>query len=383
MSSRFSIAVESLETPQPWLLNCENGTLDLRTGELRSHERDDLLTKLCPVEYPTEPGIDPDLWLEFLHKIFAGKSEVIGFMQRLLGMSLVGEIFENVLAIFHGSGDNGKSVLRESWSGVLGSDYAMSAPDGFLVAGKNDKHPTEVADLHGKRFVDANETKDGGRLSESLVKRLTSRERIRARRMHENFFEFPPSHTIVLSTNHKPVITGTDHGIWRRLRLVPFKVTIPKDEQDTDLTNKLKAEYPAILRWAVLGCLEWQQNGKDLKAPEEVLVATQEYRAEQDILGGFIEEYCHVGEKHQARSANLYAAWHAYCKSRGERFITNETQFGLLLTNDKRFHKDRPTSGPDRNKTVYYGIALDHDACEALFKGTAGGASVDDDGVGF
>jgi putative DNA primase/helicase len=376
------IAVECLDA-EPWLLNCENGTLDLRTGELRSHEREDFLTKICPLEYPTEAGVDPVLWLEFLDTIFDGNAELIGFMQRLLGMSLVGEVFEHLLPIFHGSGSNGKSVLQQAWGGVLGPDYAMAAPDGFLVATKSDKHPTEVADLFGKRFVYVNETADGGRLSESLVKRLSSSERIRARWLHKDFFEFPPSHTITLSTNHKPIIRGTDAGIWRRLRLVPFAVTIPDDKQDKDLTNKLKAEYPAILRWAVLGCLEWQQNGKDLKAPEEVIAATQEYRAEQDILGGFIEEYCNVGEKekYQARSANLYAAWHAYCESRGEKFITNETQFGLLLSNDKRFHKDRPSSGPNRNKTMYYGISLDNYACEALFKGTAGGAS--DDGVGF
>src|SRR5204862_387580 len=139
-------------------------------------------------------------WLEFLDTIFDGNGELIGFMKRLLGMSLVGEIFDNLLPIFYGSGSNGKSVLQETWSGVLGHDYAMSAPDGLLVASKSDKHPTEVADLFGKRFVSVNETADGGRLSESLVKRLTSRERIRARRVHENNFEFAPCHTIVLAT---------------------------------------------------------------------------------------------------------------------------------------------------------------------------------------
>ncbi len=350
------IAVDSLDA-EPWLLNCENGTLDLRTGELRAPQREDFLTKLCPLEYPTEPGVDPELWLEFLNTIFAGDQELIAFMQRLLGVSLVGEIFENILAIFYGTGSNGKSVFVETASGVLGPDYAMAAPDGFLVSQKNERHPTEIADLHGKRFVSVNETADGGKLSESLVKRLTSRERMRARRMHENHWEFKPTHTLFLTTNHKPVIKGTDNGIWRRLRLVPFKVTIPATEQDKDLGDKLKAEYPAILKWAVTGCLQWLSNGKDLKAPAEVMAATETYRAEQDQLGAFIEECCHLEEWREERASKLFWTWCEFCKSRGEQAGT-QTAFGLKLT-DRGFQKGKPTSGLNKNKVVYYGIGVD------------------------
>ena len=357
------IAVESLDA-EPWLLNCENGTVDLRTGELQQHQREDFLTKLCPLEYPTEPGVDPDLWLGFLDRIFAGNAELIAFVQRLLGMSLVGDIFENVLPIFYGSGSNGKSVLQETWCGVLGLDYGMAAPDGFLVASKHERHPTEIADLHGRRFVSVNETADGGRLSESLVKRLTSRERMRARRMKEDFWEFKPTHTIVLATNHKPVIRGTDNGIWRRLRLVPFTVTIPDEQQDKNLADKLKAEYAAILQWAVTGCIQWQCDGMNLGAPEEVMAATETYRAEQDTLGEFIEECCHLDEWSEERASRLYWAWQEWCKSRGE-WAGTQTAFGLRLT-DRGFGKDKPTSGLNRNKVVYNGIRLDVAMTERL-----------------
>jgi P4 family phage/plasmid primase-like protien len=273
-----------------WLLNVENGTIDLMTGRLREHCREDFLTKLCPVEYPVVSGSDPHLWLSFLDRIFAGNNKLIGFLQRLVGMALVGEVLENILPIFYGSGANGKSVFLETICGMLGSDYAMTASTSLLMVDRMGRHPTERTDLHGRRFVAAIETGDGGRLSEETVKQLTSRESIRARRMREDFWEFKPSHSVFLATNHRPEVRGTDYGIWRRLRLVPFSVVIPEGERDADLANKLKSEWPLILRWAVAGCLDWQRN--KLQAPAEVKAATDDYRADSDVLGEFIEERC-------------------------------------------------------------------------------------------
>ncbi len=343
------IAVESLDA-EAWLLNCDNGTVDLRTGELREHRREDRLTKLCSVEYPTEPGIDPELWLAFLNRIFDGNAKLIGFLQRLVGLALVGEVIEHILAIFYGVGANGKSVAIETVCGMLGSDYSMNAPPGLLMATKNDRHPTELADLHGKRFVAAVETADGGRLSEALVKELTGGDSIRARRMREDFWQFRPSHSVVLATNHRPIIRGTDHGIWRRIKLVPFVVTIPDHKQDKQLTTKLRGEWPAILRWAVAGCLDWQRNG--LQAPDEVSDATSGYRADMDVLGEFIEDCCITGPNCEVRASDLYHRYRRWADARGE-FVETQTKFGGRIA-ERGFEKKRAVSG----HVVYSGIGL-------------------------
>jgi putative DNA primase/helicase len=347
------ISVETLDA-QPWLFNCLNGTIDLRTGELREHRREDYLTKLCPIEYPTEPGDEPELWLEFLGRVFDHNSPLIAFVQRLVGMALVGEVLENILAIFHGNGANGKSVFVETICGVLGPDYAMFAQPTLLLVDRYGRHPTERADLFGKRLVVINETGEGNRLSESTVKQLTSRENIRARRVREDSWEFKPTHSLILATNHRPEVRGTDFGIWRRLRLVPFSVTIPKEEQDNHLSEKLKPEWPAILRWAVTGCLDWQRNG--LAEPTEVLFATEAYRTEQDKLGEFITERCDIHPDHEARASDLYASYKTWATNRSEKPET-QTAFGRRLS-ERGLKKDTPTSGPHRRKVVYSGIGL-------------------------
>ena len=312
-----------------WLLNCKNGTLNLRTGELRKHDPAEFLTKLAPVEYPDEPGVDCPMWLEFLDTIFDGNQELIGYVQRSLGLSLVGNVFEHSLPIWFGCGANGKSVMIETWCRVLGGDYAMKAPANLLMARKNEQHPTERADLFGKRFVAAVEAEENGRLNESLIKELTGGDTIRARRMREDFWEFKPSHSIVLVTNHKPIVRGTDNGIWRRLRLIPFSVTIPPSQQDKQLTEKLHAEAGAILRWAVTGCIEWQRSG--LAEPSVVLNATNEYRATEDILHEFLDEHCVLGDGFAVKAGELYATYSKWCDDRRERPI-GQRKFGERLT---------------------------------------------------
>ena len=328
--SEVPIAVDSLDA-QPWLLNCEDGTIDLRTGELREHRREDYLTKCAPVKWSTS---EPTLWLTFLDKIFAKNKELIGFIQRLMGLSLVGEVREHVLPIFHGTGANGKSVLVSTWLGILG-DYATKAPPGLLLSSSR-SHPTELAALHGRRLVAASETDESIRLSEATVKDLTGGEPITARRMREDFWQFTPSHTFVLSTNHKPAIVGTDNGVWRRVLLVPFDVTIPADEQDQELTTKLKAEWPAILAWAVRGCLDWQRDG--LKPPKDVQKATKSYRTESDTIAEFIDECCKVANGDEVKASELYAHYRYWSAGRGEQALTS-TMFGLRMS--ERYEKKK------------------------------------------
>jgi len=342
------IAVDSLDR-EPWLFNVENGTIDLRTGELRPHRREDCLTKLCPVEYPTEPGVDAVLWSEFLDRIFDGNSELIAFLQRLIGMAIVGEVQEHVLPIFHGSGSNGKSVFIETVMGMFGSDYSMKAASTLLMAsGSSDRHPTEVADLFGKRFVAVVETEDGKRLAESMVKEITGGDTLRARRMREDFWQFSPSHSVFMATNHRPVVRGNDHAMWRRLKLVPFNVTIPAEEQDRELTAKLRAEYPAILKWSVQGCLDWQKHG--LGEPEIVQIATDGYRSDEDHFEQFIGDCCMVGASYQVRSSTVYKCYRDWCEQQGERAVSQ-----------KKFSKRMEESGREKyrsNGIWFAGITL-------------------------
>lgn len=285
----------------PWLLNCRNGTLDLRTGELRPHRREDMLTKLCPVEYL--PDANCPEWIEFLSKIFGRRWDLIDFLQRLCGYFLTGSVDEQILPIFYGDGANGKSTLINALLEMLGEDYAMKGAHDLLML-KNSAHPTERADLHGKRLAACVETDDGARLAESLVKDLTGGDRVRVRRMREDFWEFTPTHKIVLATNHRPEIRGTDHAMWRRLRLVPFDVVIPRAEQDKRLAAKLRKEQAGLLAWCVRGCMDWQKDG--LTEPADVLKATESYRADQDVFGRFLEEHCTVGEGRRVRASVLF-----------------------------------------------------------------------------
>jgi putative DNA primase/helicase len=334
----------------PWLLNCLNGTVDLQSGALHPHNSSDLLTKTTGVEYPVEAGDDPVLWLEFLGTIFRGDAELIGFVRRLMGSALPGEVIEHLLAIFYGGGANGKSVLIETILASLG-EYAMKAPAGLLMASRGERHPTELADLYGKRLVAITETADGQRLDERLVKETTGGDTIRARRMREDFWQFKPSHLSVLVTNHKPVVRGTDNGIWRRLRLVPFTVTIPEPQQDKRLPIKLLAELGAILRWMVQGCVEWQHSG--LQAPRQVMLATEEYRGESDTFGQWFEEHLKaepsLGYLASVKASAAFASYKAWCEETGERNLSNR-RFGERMA-------ERITGKRCSNGTYYEGIS--------------------------
>lgn len=270
-----------------WLINCSNGTVDLRTGNLKEHSPDDMITQITAVNYDTEakcPRFDL-----FLNQIMNGNDVLIRYVIRLLGMCLCGSINEQVLPIFYGSGGNGKSVLLDTLCGLMG-DYAGEAAPDLLIQKRNQEHATEVADLLKKRLVIASETEEDAVLKVSLVKRLTGNAKLKARFMRQDFFEFERTHKMILVTNNKPAISENTDAIWRRLKLIPFAVTIPEIKQDKSLLIKLQSEWPGIFAKLVRGCLDWQQFG--LAEPEEIENSTFEYRQEQNPLGDFIEGRC-------------------------------------------------------------------------------------------
>ena len=305
------IYVDDLDS-NGWLLNCPNGTVDLRTGTLQPHERWQNITKLCPTEF--EPTAAAPKWGQFLRDIFVD-DDLISFVQRLMGYCLTADVSEQKLPIFHGSGANGKTTLLNAFMDVVGSDYTMQSMPDFLMEKRNESHPTEKASLFGKRFVSCVETEASRKLAESTVKMLTGGEKIMARRMREDFWEFNPSHKLVLCTNHKPIVAGQDHGIWRRLLLVPFTECFKGDRIDKLLPDKLRTEAAGILAWLVRGCMDWQRVG--LNPPAIVTDATNTYRTNEDTIGMFVNEQCQTGKNVAVTFKALYGGLTAWCDESG------------------------------------------------------------------
>jgi P4 family phage/plasmid primase-like protien len=298
----------------PWLLNVQNGTLDLRTGQLRPHRREDLITRLAPVVY--DPMARCPLWERSLGRWMDDNGDLTIYLQRVVGYGLTGDVSEQSLWFLHGDGSNGKSTFLMTLLAMLG-DYAMQAVADLLMVKHHESHPTERADLFGKRFVATIETEEGRRMAEALMKQLTGGDKVRARKMRKDFFEFEPTHKIVLAANHKPQVRGADHAVWRRIKLVPFTVTIPPEEKDKALPGKLRAELPGILAWAVRGCLDWQRYG--LAEPNEVRQATRSYQREQDVICTFVSECCNLRTEAKVKVSALFEA---YGKWSGDKFTT-------------------------------------------------------------
>jgi putative DNA primase/helicase len=319
----------------PHLLNCVNGTLDLRTGELRPHDPADLLTKMAGASVDdSAPG---GAFSGFLARV-QPDPDMRGYLARLVGHALEGATVEHILPIFHGDGANGKGTFISAVLAALG-DYADAADPELLNARTFDAHPTGVADLFGLRLAVLHESDAGRRLAEGTVKRLTGGDRLKARRMREDFWHFDPSHTFVMLTNHKPVVSGQDEGIWRRLRLVPWDVVVPPEERDERLGDRLRLESDFVLTWLVNGYREWREHG--LAEPEHVTAATAAYRADSDALGRFIEHRCLLGPNFHVRSSELYAAWAKWCADEGVEAGKNK---GFTETLQKRGYDTRRTN---------------------------------------
>lgn len=310
-----------------YLLNCLNGTIDLKTGRLEPHNPKNFITKIIPVEY--DPAAQCPQWIEFLETIMNWNYDLISFLQRAIGYSLTGDTSEQCLFLLHGAGANGKSTLLNIIGFLLG-DYAQTAIfDTFLAKKEERSVNNDIARMQGKRFVSAIESEGERRLSEVLVKQLTGGDTITARYLFAEFFEFIPQFKIWLACNHKPVVRGTDLAIWRRIRLIPFNITIPEAERDKHLSEKLQAELPGILAWAVQGCLEWQRGG--LKTPAEVKQATNEYQGDMDTIGAFLSECCILTPEVKAKASELYGAYKEWCEAGGEHALSQRC-FGLRLT---------------------------------------------------
>ena len=297
----------------PWAFNVLNGTIDLRTGELRPHRQVDLLTKIAPVEF--DPAATCPRFDSFLQRTFDNDADLIRFVQRWHGHCLSADIREQYLPIYHGEGNNGKSVLLDTIAAVMG-DYAGEAPPDLVTVRKHPEHPTEIADLLGKRLVIASETERDAELRLQLIKRLTGNARLKARRMRQDYFEFARTHKMILVTNNRPAVKEETEAVWRRLRLVPFSVIIPKAERDPDLMRKLRNEYSGILAWMVRGCVDWL--GEGLTEPEAVVLATEAYRGAANIstVESFLGDCCTLAEGLYCLTSDLLGAYNEWCAAR-------------------------------------------------------------------
>ena len=312
-----------------WLLNCPNGTVDLRTGQLRPHDRTDRNTKITGADF--DPDARAPGWEGFLESILPS-ADVRAFVQRAAGYALTGDVSEQCLFFLYGHGSNGKSTLLRTLMDALG-DYAMQAAPDLLIAkeGASGGPNNDVAELQGARFVATVEVEDGKRMAEGLVKQITGGDVIKARFMRENFFAFTPTHKIFLAANHKPAIRGQDFAIWRRIKVVPFEQqfkdaedALPGEQlKDKDLPDKLRDELPGILAWAVRGCQEWRRKG--LGEPEAVKAATAEYREEQDALRDFLNDCCVLRPSLTVSAGGLYKAYGDWCEQNGERALGKKT----------------------------------------------------------
>jgi putative DNA primase/helicase len=339
---------EELDTDD-WVLNCGNGTLDLCTGELRPHCRDDLITKLVPVEH--DPEATCGRWNRFLDVIMDGNQDLVGFLQRAIGYALTGDTSEQCLFVLHGRGANGKSTFLEVIRKMLG-DYALKMDSSSLLAGKNRSVSNDIARLRGARFVSATEIDASERMAEALVKELTGGDTLVARFLYRENFEFTPTFKLFMAVNHLPDIQGRDHAIWRRIRLIPFEVTILEGDRDPRLPARLCEELPGILNWALEGCLEWQEDG--LEIPDEVRTATDSYRTDMDFVGRFIGEQCSEDPTARIRVTRLWNAYEDWCERNNEEPVARRA-FNANL-GDRGYQKRRHGGG-----YFWFGITLNRE----------------------
>ncbi|MCM2675595.1 phage/plasmid primase, P4 family [Alkalicoccobacillus plakortidis] len=336
-----------------YLFNCDNGIVDLKTGTLLPHEKDYLFTKISKVAY--DKNADCPNWMKFLESIFQDEMgnvqhDIIDFMQKSIGYTLTGDISEQVMFFLFGTGRNGKSTFINTVQEILGDYGRQTNSDTFIKKQNDNSINNDIARLDGARFVSAVESEEGQQLAESLVKQITGGEKMSARFLRQEFFEFTPEFKVFFTTNHKPIIKGSDEGIWRRLRLIPFTVTIPKDKVDKFLPQKLAKEMPGILKWAVEGCMKWQNEG--LKEPDAIKQATQGYREDMDILGPFIDEKCVINPLAKVEAKVLYSSYKDWCFDNGEFELKNRAFYRALES--REFLKGRGTD----NKNFFFGIGL-------------------------
>jgi putative DNA primase/helicase len=333
-----------------WLLNTPAGTVDLKTGKLRDHRTEDYITKTTAVP----PAGDCPLWRAFLVRITGGDKQLELFLQRMAGYALTGSVSEHALFFGHGTGANSKGVFVNTIAAIMG-DYATTAPMETFISSTGDRHPTDLAGLRGARLVTAQETEEGRRWAEAKIKTLTGGDRVSARFMRQDFFEFCPQFKLLIVGNHKPGLRGVDEAIRRRMNLIPFTVTIPEGERDEKLPEKLRDEWPSILAWMIEGCAEWQ--GEGLAKPEAVRKATDAYLAAEDAIAEWMAECCTVKVAFTASSSSLFKSWAKWAIGAGE-LPGSQKRFSQALE-DRGFSKVHGRTGAQ-----FQGIGVNPDSVD-------------------
>src|SRR5208337_4316607 len=324
--SRSSLPISPDELDRdPYLFNTMNGTLNLKSIEFTGHQQEDYITKMAGVAYVPEANCP--LWQNHMDLVFNRDAEFINGFQMMCGYSLIAGNPEQVMFILHGTGKNGKSVTLETLSRVWGEYSVNIAPESLMQRRNNESPRGDIARIAGARLITSTEGEDGARLAESIIKMLTGGDRVTVRRLYEKEFEFTPSGKIWLSTNHKPVILGTDIAIWRRLWLVPFNVTIPEERRDTHILEKLSLEGPGILNWCLVGLKRYLAKGK-LPQPARIAEASETYRDESDLLGEFITDRCTIQGETDRRA--LLAEYKSWCIDVNEKPVSSK-RFASLL----------------------------------------------------
>lgn len=326
-------------------LNTPSGIINLKNGDVKAHNPEYYFTKITSVD--CAEAADCPRWLAFLDDIFAGDKDLIRYIQKAVGYSLTGSTAEQCAFFLYGTGRNGKSTFIDVIRDVFGDYAANIQPETIMVkSSQSNAINSDIARLKGARLVTSVEPNEGVRLNEGLLKQLTGDDTVTARKLYSEEFEFKPEFKLWMATNHKPIIRGTDTGIWRRIHMIPFDVQIPEDKVDKNLTHKLKAEMTGIFKWCIDGCLMWQREG--LQMPAAVLKSVREYRREMDVISAFIEDKCTLEGTVQA--SMLYAAYASWADSNNEYCMSN-TKFSTELA--KRFEKIK-----GRNYNYFTGISI-------------------------
>jgi len=327
----------------PWLLNSPSGMIDLRTGQCRPSRHDDYATRMTAVG----PNGECPKWKTFLQQAADGDQELVDYLQRVVGYCLTGFTTEHALFFFHGPGANGKSVFITTLAGLMGDYHRTAAVETFTFS-KTDRHPTDVAMLRGARLVTAVETEEGKGWDEARIKNLTGGDKVTARFMRQDFFEFLPQFKLLIAGNHRPGLRSVDEAMRRRLRLIPFDVIVPPDRRNPALTEELKAEWPGILKWAIEGCLTWQNGG--LCTPPKVAEATNEYIESEDVIQKWIDECCTKSVESWVAVSALFGSWRSWA-TEAQEYIGSQRRFSQALI-ERGFKPHR------RDQRGFLGLAL-------------------------
>jgi putative DNA primase/helicase len=340
MNKTIKVKPEELDIDK-WIFTCINGMINLKDGTFHEHDRSKMITMSSKFIYKKD-ALCPT-WERFLLQIMDQDLELIHFVQKAMGYALTSDMSEQVMFILWGAGANGKSTFLNVLTDLMGDYAGTTQAETFMKT--NNTMNNDIARLRGKRLVTTSETEQGKRLSETLIKQITGEDVLTARFLYGEYFDFFPTFKIFMATNHKPAIRGNDLGIWRRIRLIPFNVTIKPEDMDKNLKTKIEHENSGIFNWLIRGCLLWQKEG--LQTPKIVEAATKEYQEDADVVGQFLKECCTVTASEIFRVSNkcLYEAYIEWCEKNSEKacskkflaYRMQEKGFKKMVGNKERF----------------------------------------------